>query len=172
MKLKIGWIILIHGLEYHIRKILGQNVTEGTHDIRIALKEQNFGNKEYLEQMLINGKEFEEAIPLWFYKQKQITHSSYDAVTKPNYTQATQEIKKLIYIDDISPAEIIECLVFSLTDSFWKNQILSLSGLRKRNSQGVRKFDNLHLAATSHREKAHAKKHSGTLSSSELPDLE
>jgi len=147
MSLKKGLVALINGLEYEIKEILHANHTEATWDIKIAIKKHKINGHKELEKALLSGVEPEEAIAKWFYSMKVKEFKTYDSVKNPNMENAVAEIKKLMLIDELSMVEIVDVLNFSLYDGFWKNQILSLTGLRRKNKAGIKKIDNLRLAA-------------------------
>ena len=145
--------VLIDGIEYEIKDVLNINREQALWDIRVGIKKGNIFCHEELEKALESGVEPEEAIVEWFYNQKVKTFSNFDSVKNPNKEMAVSEVKKLLYIDDLSMVEIVDALSFSLTDNFWKNQILSISGLRKKNTSGIRKIENLRLASLRSKQK-------------------
>ena len=147
MSIKKGAVALIEGLEYDVLDVLKQDHINATYDIRIAIKEHKINGRKELEKALLSGIEPEEAIVEWFYTMKIKEFKTYDCVKNPKKSESIAEIKKLLYVDELSMVEIVDVLNFSLYDNFWKNQILSLTGLRKKNKSGVRKIDNLRLAA-------------------------
>ena len=58
--------------------------------------------------------------------------------------EASEVLGKLIRIDGYSIEEIKDALRFALKDEFWRDQVLSLSGLRKKSaSNGLTKFANI-----------------------------
>jgi hypothetical protein len=52
-------------------------------------------------------------------------------------------IDKLMRIDGYKQQTISDALSFAVNDDFWKKQIISLAGLRKKGKNGLTKFDNL-----------------------------
>jgi len=147
MSIKKGAVALIEGLEYDVLDVLKQDHINATYDIRIAIKKHKINGHKELEKALLSGVEPEEAIAKWFYSMKVKEFKTYDSVKNPNMENAVAEIKKLMLIDELSMVEIVDVLNFSLYDGFWKNQILSLTGLRRKNKAGVKKIDSLRLAA-------------------------
>ena len=147
MSIKKGAVALIEGLEYDVLDVLKQDHINATYDIRIAIKEHKINGRKELEKALLSGIEPEEAIVEWFYTMKIKEFKTYDAIKNRNVKNAVDEIRKLMLIDELSMVEIVDVLNFSLYDKFWKNKILSLCGLRKKNPSGVKKIDSLRLAA-------------------------
>jgi len=147
MNLNKGTIALIDGFEFDVKEVLKIDDLDATWDIRISIRKHKINGKKELEKAILSGIEPEEAIVKWFYSMKVKEFKTYDAIKNPNVKNAVDEIRKLMLIDELSMVEIVDVLNFSLYDNFWKNQILSLCGLRKKNKSGVKKIDSLRLAA-------------------------
>lgn len=77
-----------------------------------------------------------------FYSTKQLKHKNAIKVNDTLALQSCDVIDKLNRIDEIPLDYINEAITRSITDDFWRDQIMSLSGLRKKRD-GVMKFTNL-----------------------------
>ncbi|NHZ87197.1 MAG: hypothetical protein GWP19_15210 [Planctomycetia bacterium] len=76
-----------------------------------------------------------------FYSTKQLKHKNAIKVNDQLALKSCETIDKLNRIDEVPLDYIKKVITRSITDEFWKDQIMSLSGLRKK-KDGVMKFIN------------------------------
>lgn len=95
----------------------------------IKIKETNYIYPE-------NSFEFQAAT--YFIDKKKDYVQVQNQISKPDYIQKQcNEVRKLMDIDGLSENDIKALIAFAVDDDFWKDQILSISKLRKKNKDGV-----------------------------------
>jgi hypothetical protein len=89
---------------------------------------------QYLRQMLdTKGYSVARAVCEWFHYCKIKTHGKLPSVRNMSLERGIDAITKLLSIDAQDINDIILVLNFSLSDNFWKNNILAVGQLRAKN---------------------------------------
>lgn len=91
---------------------------------------------QYLRKMLdTKGYSVARAVCEWFHYCKLKTHAKLPSVRNMNLERGIDAITKLMSIDGQDINDIILVLNFSLSDNFWKNNILTVGQLRAKNPE-------------------------------------
>lgn len=104
------------------------------------LKEDNIypqiENLEQIQNLVINFYDYQ-------YQHYPIQLREYKTNRDKLYADSVDVIDKLIRIDGYTLDEVKLTLQSAVKDEFWRKQIISLRGLRKRSKNGSTKFDNI-----------------------------
>ena len=98
---------------------------------------------DYLKALVNSGVEPLRAIVEWFMHEKLKTHGEFPSVRKANLKTSEKALRDLVVLDMQTLETIIMCLDLSLRDEFWKDQILSISNIRKTCSNGITKYEHI-----------------------------
>jgi hypothetical protein len=138
LEFEVGKTIIYGQREYVITEVLSDRT------IRVGVGELDLGNKHILKDcMERHPDDYAFCIAKWFIIQKRLTHSNYKSVRNANAHKHKIYIKKMIELDGLEPMDVIDILHFALTDSFWKDQLLTLSALRVRANNRLMKWENI-----------------------------
>jgi hypothetical protein len=81
-----------------------------------------------------------------FITKKSADYSDHPALKNPKLDSWYDTIEKINRIDGHSFKTIREVIRFSIYDSFWCDQVISLAGLRNNGKNKCKKFDNIRVA--------------------------
>lgn len=125
--MKVGDRAIINNIVYRIIEIKNYN------EIKLALSKNSIKNANELIQKLDNtDKCANKIIAEWFVKSKKITHGFIKSVRNTKIETAENVIRKLHDIDGYSYMEIVLTLSAAMKDDFWKDVVLTCSGLRRK----------------------------------------
>lgn len=88
----------------------------------------------------------DEIIKMVYNYQQHVSEKNTHAPGPMNYeaiTSGSEDVKDLINIDGYTLDEIRKTLLWALNDDFWKDQVLSLKGIRHTSPGGLTKFANI-----------------------------
>lgn len=108
--------------------------------------ENRIKNAGRLKYMLDCGEyTVPEAIVEWYAECKLETHGDLIQVVNINKKTSIKAIIDLIEKDMQDISTVIEVINIALVHKFWKNNIYSLSGLRRKCSDGMMKYNHLRM---------------------------
>lgn len=130
-------IVIINGITYRIKKVVETGL------IRIIVKEESLVNYDELKRQL-NNETLDspaECIARWFIETKKVTHGYLHSVKFTKVETAKNVIRRLHQLDGYGYMEILLTLSAALKDDFWKDVVLTCSGLRTKRKGKQTWFD-------------------------------